>query len=437
MSQAGGTPESRAEADITAALERRRGAVGQLWPDETIVLIGAGKPVPVPGRGDRTYPFRSHSEYFYLTDRERPGGVLAYDSEDGWFDFVTPVTREEVLWEGADPSSAGGKDIAELESWLAAHRAKKIALLGTAGDGAGSDPRLEADLRYALNSVRRRKDQIELGRMRVAEQATRAGFQEIAERIEVGRDERELRAILESAFALNGADDLAFDTIVAGGHHSAVLHHRPATRALAEGDLVLIDAGAEFRGYASDVTRTYPATGQFTPAQAALFDVVRQAHAAALERCLPGTEWRVVHQAASLVIAQGLVDFGLLRGSAESLVEQGVQALFFPHGVGHLVGLGIRDAGEVLRGRQSDPHDFPKLRVDMPLEPGYVVTVEPGVYIVPALLRDPPITKFSRDSVNWALAEQLTHFGGIRIEDDVLITKAAPEVLTAQIPIEA
>ena len=422
--------------EVTSALERRRRAVGALWPADTIVLIGAGTAVPVPGRGDRTYPFHAHSEYFYLTDRERPGGVLAFDPGDGWFDFVTPVTRDEALWEGADPSSVDGIDIAELESWLAPRKTKNIVSLGTAAHAASFDPQLQADLRYALNSVRRPKDQIELGRMRIAEEATRAGFQEIVQRMESGRTERQLQAMVESAFFLNGADNLAFDTIVAGGHNSAVLHHRPTTRAIREGDLVLIDAGAEFRGYACDITRTYPAAGRFSPEQAALFHIVREAHSAALGRCTPGTEWRDVHQAAAMVIAQGLVDFGLLRGTVQSLVEQSVQSLFFPHGVGHLVGLGIRDAGEVLKGRQTDPDLFPKLRVDLPLEPGYVVTVEPGVYIVPALLRDPPLKAFSRDFVNWSLVERMAGFGGIRIEDDVLITDSAPRVLTAQVPVE-
>jgi Xaa-Pro aminopeptidase len=422
--------------EVTSALERRRSAVGALWPADTVVLIGAGTPIPVPGRGDRTYPFRAHSEYFYLTDRERPGGVLAFDPDDGWFDFVTPVARDEALWEGADPASADGIDIAKLESWLAPRKTKNIVWLGSAAGAATSDPVLEADLRYALNSVRRPKDQIELGRMSIAEAATRAGFQEIAHRIESGRTERQLQAILESAFFLNGADNLAFDTIIAAGPNSAVLHHRPTTRAIREGDLVLIDAGAEFRGYACDVTRTYPATGRFNAEQALLFDIVREAHSAALQRCTPGTEWREVHQAAGMVIAQGLVDFGLLRGTVESLVEQSAQSLFFPHGVGHLVGLGIRDAGEVLKGRQTDPDLFPKLRVDLPLEPGYVVTVEPGVYIVPALLREPPLKAFNRDSVNWSLVERMVDFGGIRIEDDVLITDSAPRVLTAQVPLE-
>lgn len=430
-------PGAHPGPDITAALERRRRAAAELWPADAVVLIGAGTTIPVPGRGDRTYPFHSHSEYFYLTDRERPGGVLAYDPDEGWFDFVTPVTRDEALWEGADPSAVDGVDIANLESWLASRTDRQVVWLGSPPAAAHSEPQLEADFRYALNKVRRPKDQIELGRMRVAEQATRAGFKKIAEAIEIGRTERQLQVMLESAFFLHGADNIAFDTIVAGGHHSAVLHHRPTARPFSDGDLVLIDAGAEFRGYACDITRTYPAAGRFTSEQAALFEVVREAHSTAVRRCIPGTEWADVHLAASTVIAQGLVDFGLLRGTAESLVEQGVQALFFPHGVGHLVGLGIRDAGEVLRDRQRDPDLFPKLRVDMPLEPGYLVTVEPGVYVVPALLRDPPITKFSRDSVNWSLAERMTHFGGIRIEDDVLVTEAAPEVLTALVPIEA
>src|SRR5437588_8469942 len=129
--------------DLSSQLVRRRQAVAERWNlGEQAVLIGAGEPVPVPGRGDRTYPFHAHSEYFYLTDRERPGGVLAFDPGDGWFDFVTPVTRDEALWEGADPSSVDGIDIAELESWLAPRKTKNSVWLGTAAHAASFDPQL-------------------------------------------------------------------------------------------------------------------------------------------------------------------------------------------------------------------------------------------------------------------------------------------------------
>ena len=323
------------------------------------MLVGAGDRIPVPGRGDLTYPFRVHSEYLYLTDRERPGGVLAFDPQEGWVDFVAPVTRDERLWEGAAADQPEGVPVGELAAWLEQRKGRPLACLGAAVPGVASAAQLEADLRYGLNHVRRQKDAVELARMRTAEQATRDGFAQVAPLIEPGRSERELQIELEAAFFRGGADCLAFDTIVGSGPNSAVLHFPPTSRRLADGELILIDAGAEYRGYASDITRTYPASGAFTPEQQELYAIVAAALARATERCTAGTEWRDVHRAAALVIAEGLVELGLLRGEPESLVERGAQALFFPHGVGHMVGLGIRDAGEVLRGREPPEDGVP------------------------------------------------------------------------------
>ena len=422
--------------EIAAQLECRRRVAAERWQlRDQVVLIGAGRRIPVPGRGDRTYPFRAHSEYLYLTDRERPGGVLAFDPQDGWADFVVPVTRDERLWEGAGDEGPEGVPVAELAGWLERRKGHPVAALGAGVPDVGSDAQLEADLRYGLNEVRRRKDEVELERMRAAERATRAGFAQVASLIEPGRSERELQIELEAAFFRGGADSLAFDSIVAGGPNSAVLHFPPTSRRLAEGELVLIDAGAEYRGYASDVTRTYPASGRFTPEQQAVRDIVATAARRATECCMAGTEWRDVHRTAALVIAEGLVELGLLRGEPADLVERGAQSLFFPHGVGHMVGLGVRDAGEVLRGREPPAGEFPRLRVDLPLEPGHVFTVEPGIYFVPALLHDAELRERHRDAVDWDRAEGMLGFGGIRIENNVLITHDGNEVLTADVPL--
>jgi len=271
--------------------------------------------------------------------------------------------------------------------------------------------------------------------MRRAERATSAGFAAIAASVEPGRSEREVQIDLESAFLHNGADFLAFDTIVGGGPNSAILHFRPTERPLAAGDLLLIDAGAEYRAYASDITRTYPVSGRFTETQAQIYTIVRQASLTAIARCTAGTEWKDVHTAAAVVIATGLVDLGLLRGEPGSLVERSAQSMFFPHGIGHMLGLGIRDAGEVLRGREAGADAFPRLRMDLPLMPGYVVTVEPGIYLVPALLHDSLLRQRYRDAIDWDLAESMVGFGGIRIEDNVLVTETGSEVLTADVPV--
>ena len=396
-------------------------------------MVGAGEPVHIPGRADRTYPFRAHAEYFYLTDRERPGGVLAFDPQEGWVDFVVPVTRDELLWEGAPAGEPDTVPVSGVGEWLAARRGRPVACLGVPPAGVDSAP--TAELRAALNAVRRPKDELELERMRVAERATSAGFAAVAAQIEPGRSERDTAIELEAAFLRNGADTLAFDTIVGGGPNAAILHFPPSHRKLQDGELVLIDAGGEFGGYASDVTRTYPVSGRFEPEQAELHALVRAAGLAAIRRCTAGVEWRDVHRTAARVIAEGLVEFGLLRGHPDELVERQAVSLFFPHGVGHMVGLGVRDAGEVLPGREPPEDEFPRLRVDLPLENGFVVTVEPGIYFVPALLRDPDLRARHRDAVDWDRAERMVGFGGIRIEENVLVTEGGPEVLTADIPV--
>jgi Xaa-Pro aminopeptidase len=423
------------ETDIAAQLERRRQAVAERWNlSAEAVVIGAGEPIHIPGRADRTYPFRAHSEYFYLTDRERPGGVLAFDPQDGWVDFVLPVSRDELVWEGAPAGAQEGVPVAELEQWLSARRGRQIVNLGEPVSGVAPADGLTDELRRHLNHVRRAKDAVELERMRIAERATSAGFAAIVPLLSAGRTERAVQIELEAEFFRQGADVLAYEAIVASGANSAVLHFPPTSKPLQDGELVLIDAGGEFRGYASDVTRTYPVSGSLTPEQAAIHDVVRRAGEAATARCLPGTEWRDVHRTAALTIAEGLSEFGLLRGGVESLLESGAVSLFFPHGVGHMVGLGVRDAGEVLPGREPEP-GMPRLRADLPLAPGHVVTVEPGVYFIGALLSDPGTRESLRDHVDWDRADALLGFGGVRIENNVLITDDGPEILTADIPI--
>jgi Xaa-Pro aminopeptidase len=269
--------------------------------------------------------------------------------------------------------------------------------------------------------------------MRAAGSATAAGFSVAAALMEPGRTEREVQIELEAAFYRAGATALAFDTIVASGPNSAILHFPPTGRAFERGDLVLIDAGGEYRDYASDITRTYPVGGTLTPEQQELHELVRSAELATIERCTDGTEARDLHATAARVIAEGLSDFGLLRGDPDTLVESGAVSLFFPHGVGHLVGLGIRDAGGSIGRPERD--EFPKLRIDLPVRAGFVVTVEPGIYFVPALLQDPERRRQHHDTVDWDRADRMLDFGGIRIEDDVLVQHGTQEVLTEVVPI--
>jgi Xaa-Pro aminopeptidase len=411
---------------IDAALERRRDATAAAWTlDDGVVLVGAGDEIAVPGRGDRAYPFRAHSEYLYLTDRERPGGVLAYAPSDGWVEFVAPVTAEELLWTGLEGDREGvpegTRPLDELEAWVGGRPARRL----------GATAEADAELRDALIRVRRPKDDVELERMRMAVAATRAGFAELVRLIAAGRTERELQVLLEAAFLRNGGDFLSFETIVAAGDHAGVLHFSPTARELREGELLLVDAGAEYRGYAGDVTRTYVVGGTFSAEQALVYDTVRRAGEAAIAACRPGVEWRDVHVTAALVVAEGLAELGVLRGSPETLVENGAATLFFPHGVGHMVGLGIRDAGQASDEVREPLPGLPRLRVDTTLRPRQAWTVEPGIYVVPPLLA----RARGHEGVDWDRVEELHGFGGVRLEQNVLITEHGCDVLTSAVPL--
>ena len=270
--------------------------------------------------------------------------------------------------------------------------------------------------------------------MRLAATATAAGYARAAAIIAPGVTERAVQIELESEFFRHGATCTGYGTIVGTGPNSAVLHFEPTARAARASDFVLIDAGAEIDRYVIDVTRTYVA-GAPSPFQRDLYQIVLDAQQKAIGRCLAGAEWRDVHLQCAVDMTAGLVALGLMRGSAESLVEAEAHLLFFPHGLGHLVGLGVRDGSGTLPGRpRSTRPSLKNLRLDVPLAPGFVVTVEPGLYFIPALLNDPKRRERFREAVVWDKVEPHLALGGVRIEDNVLVTSGAPEVLTAAIP---
>ena len=414
-------------------LDSRRERIARAWGlTDGIVLVGAGHPIPIPGGQDQTYPFLSHLTYVYLADRECEGGVVAFDPKEGWTDFVPDVTEDERVWAGR--RDVEGTPLSKLDGWLEARRGRPAAVLGVPVAGVTPDVDLTAEVKERLLQAQRPKDAVELERMRRAAAATAAGFAALRRLVEPGRTERQLQVELELEFLRHGGDRVAFGTIVGAGPDAGVLHFTPGARAVRDGDAVLVDAGAEVQRYAADVTRTWQAGapgGFFRD----LYQVVLAAQVRAIERCRPGVEWRDVHMAAARDMAEGLVGLGILRGEPDALVEQDAHALFFPHGLGHLVGLGVRDASGYLPGRQrSKRFGLAFLRCDFPLQPGFVTTVEPGLYFIPALLNDPERRARYRDAVDWGKVDGLVGFGGIRIEDDVLVTEGAPEVLTAAIP---
>jgi Xaa-Pro aminopeptidase len=221
-----------------------------------------------------------------------------------------------------------------------------------------------------------------------------------------------------------------------------VLHNFNHVNTAQAGQLLLLDGGAEAQsGYATDVTRTWPVSGRFEARQLAAYEAVLASQLSGIEKVRSGTRYRDVHMQSALVLAQFLADEGLVKCSPEVAVEAGAHALFFPHGVGHLIGLDVHDM-ENFGDRASYPPGRARssqfgtgyLRLDLDLEPGMVVTVEPGFYVVPAILEDPSLRAQFSDLVDFDKAEDWNGFGGIRIEDDVAVTADAPEVITGSIP---
>ena len=421
---------------FTQLADRRARLAAALNLTDEILLIGAGTPVPLPENTDQTYPFRAHAEFFYVAGVECPGAIVAFDPHDGvrdgWKLFVPEITEGERVWEARE--QIAGEPLAGLPAWITDRRARTIAGLGAPLCGVRADEALTVKVREAFTHARRPKDDLELATMRQAAAATAAGYAKAAAIIAPGVTERAVQIELEAEFFRHGATRTGYGTIVGTGSNSAVLHFEPTTRAAKAGEFVLIDAGAEIDRYVIDVTRTYVA-GPPPSFQRDLYQVVLAAQEKAVARCVVGAEWRDIHLQCAVDLTAGLVSLGLMRGNAESLVEQEAHVLFFPHGIGHLVGLGVRDASGTLPGRpRSTRASLKTLRMDFPLAPGYVVTVEPGLYFIPPLLTDPKRREKFRDCVAWEKVEPHLALGGVRIEDNVLITPGAPEVLTAAIP---
>jgi Xaa-Pro aminopeptidase len=417
--------------------ERRRRVAEAMGLRDEILLIGAGEPIPIPEGTDQTYPFFAQPEYYYLTGIDSPGGVLAFDprqsSSKRWISFVPDVTEAEKTWEGR--TQPIGTPLPRLEPWLGERRGRQIINLGVPLRGVRSDEGDVARTREQFTHVRRAKDEIEVSLLRRAAIATAKGFAVARRHIRAGITERALQIELEAEFFRNGAAGVGFPTIVGSGPNSAVLHFAPSPRKIRRGDFVLIDAGARVDRYVIDVTRTFVAGGKPTHFQRDLFSIVLEAERNAISRCVPGAEWKDLHLRAAIEMTDGLIELKLMNGNAESLVEQGAHTLFFPHGLGHLVGLGVRDASGRYPGRPKDEsRALRNLRMDLPLAAGYVTTVEPGLYFIPAILNDPKRRQQYRQSVNWHRVDSHLGCGGVRIEDNVLVTKNGPEVLTASIP---
>jgi len=416
------------------SIENRRRIASEAWDlKDELVLICAGNPISVPGGADQCFPYRPHPQYRWLTNRKREGGVLAFDPREGWTLFEPPVSVHEMVWGGGDPPV--GHPIEELKEWLGKRDGRKIAGIGCEDSTFQSDLDLSKSLSDILDHARRPKDGLEVELLHRAAAATAAGFKAAKEFIQPGRTEREILVELEYGMAKGGAECTNSISIVATGPNTAVFHFVPGHRVAGENELVLIDSGAIVDAYYSDVTRTYPASGSFTEEQQWMYDSVLQALDRSWRACTVGAEWLDVHLVAAHSLAESLHDRGLMPCSPEEAVESGAISCFLPHGIGHMVGLGVRDSSGPLPGRKGDRKVAGvSVRMDLPLEAGYCVTVEPGLYFVPPILLDPKNREKYAQQIDWHAVDPWIGQGGVRLEDDILVANEGPINLTEAIP---
>ena len=414
---------------------RRARIATQLGLTDEILLVGAGQPIPKPEISDALLPFIAHQEYYYLTGlADATGGIIAYDARSReWTSFVPEITELERIWEGREQMP--GEPLSRFPSWLAARAGRTVIMLGAPVPGVIADVARTTAVREAYKHARRPKEAGEIDLMRRCAAATAAGYAVIQPLLQPGVSERRLQIELEAEYFRNGAQTTGYDSIVGVGAQSAVFHGAPSNdRVARNGDFILIDSGAQLDRYVIDVTRTYVA-GQPSAFQRDFYQVVLNAQVRAIARCRPGAEWKDIHLAAATDLIGGLVALGVMKGDPHSLVEREAHTLFFPHGIGHMLGLGVRDAGGLEPGRAKDPRpSLSNLRQDLVLRPGYIVTIEPGLYFIPALLNDPARREKFHADVNWPRAETHLNLGGVRIEDNILVTDGEPENLTAAIP---
>jgi Xaa-Pro aminopeptidase len=423
-------------------------------------------PVLLVGNGPRprnflanTLPFRQDSNFLYFTGCTAENAALLL--VDGVATLYLPEpAADDALWHGEVPSLAdigpqlgvdAVKPVRALADDAAPHRGRLLTLavpderrtdLARRLTGAlleyGRLPGADA-LVDAIVALRRHLGPEELDEMRATARVTAAAHRAAMAATRPGRTEAQVAALFDATCAAFGHTTAYHSIVTVRGE---VLHNHGHGNPLEDGQLLLLDGGAEGpSGYASDVTRTWPVSGRFSAQQAAAYQAVLEAQEAAIAICRPGTRYRDVHLAAARVLTRWLKDEALVHGDVDTLVEDGAHAVFFPHGVGHLLGLDVHDMeafgdrAAYAPGRARSPQfGTGYLRLDLDLAPGHVVTIEPGFYVVPAILRDPTLRERFAGKVDFARAQSWVGFGGIRIEDDVAIHDGPPEVLSAAIP---
>ena len=418
--------------DFAAHRARLLAALG---PDEALILFGSPHHVR---NGDTEFRYRPSSDLYWLTGWPDPDvALLVKHGEKPFTLFVQPRDPAMETWTGYRPGPEGAVEDYGMDAAFPIEQLPERLIDGLQGvrtlhhafaDDPENDALLTAALRKSLRKSRRTfadvpfrfnhpavllhelrliKTDDEIAVLREAARITAVAHVAAMRQAAPGVGEWQLDATLGYHFRAEGGVGPGYTNIVASGHNACILHYVTNDQVLEDGDLVLIDAGAEFHYYTADVTRTFPANGRFSRPQRRVYEHVLRAQRAAIDEARPGRPYRAMHEAALRELVVGMVDLGLLKGDVDQLLKDEAYKPYYMHGTGHWLGLDVHDVGLYHGGGASRP-----------LQPGMVVTVEPGIYI--------PI-----DDTN--APEDLRGIG-IRIEDDVLVTDGDPDVLTAAIP---
>ena len=415
---------------------RRKRLMSEMAPNSVAIIPAA---VEVTRSRDTEYPFRQNSDFFYLTGFQEPDGVLLLlpgRRQGQVIMFCRDRDPERELWDGYRQGPEGVVkhfgmndaypvgDMDEIVPGLIEGRSTVYYSMGhddnfdrrvfgwinqiRAKVRTGAKPPGDiSDLAVLLHEHRLIKSEAEVRLMQRAAEISAEAHCRAMRECRPGRYEYHLESAIQHSFSEHGARFPAYNSIVGSGKNACCLHYTENDAKMTDGELVLIDAGCEFQGYAADITRTFPINGRFSEEQRAIYDVVLKSQLAAIAATRPGKKWNHPHDVTVRVITEGLVELGLLSGDVDELIESGAYTDFYMHRAGHWLGLDVHDVGEY--------------RIDgkwRPLEPGMALTIEPGIYV-------------ATDNMN---VDEKWRGIGVRIEDDVVVTESGCDVLTAGVP---
>lgn len=396
---------------------------------------------------DVTYLFRQDSDFLYLSGITKTHHAILMDGRTKKSYLFLPsidtlhqiwvgkqITKEEALRQSGFDEVHYISDFKRVFFSLKKRHQKVFALKNAAGFLSNQKIRIKTDdkkLRLALDESRVRKSPLEIKILKKANRISRAGHIAAMRFTKPQVTEFAVQATLEKEFMAGGAEHHAYPSIVAAGSNAAILHYHSHNTTCRAGELLLIDAGCELKGYASDITRAFPVNGHFSKIQREIYEIVLAAQKNCIKMVRPGINMVDLHLKACHIIAQGLVDLGFYKiRDTKEIVDKQLHRYFFPHGIGHMLGIDVHDVGA------KDPYAKPErnkpkyLRSTRKLEPGMVITVEPGIYFIDAHLRSKETRKKTVKMIDWHRAAQYKSVGGIRIEDDIVVTKNGHKNLT-------